>query len=113
MATSYDPAALVAAVALAGVLTYACRLSFIALFGRLEEIPPGVERLLRFVPAAVLAALVLPSFVTLDAANFATDKFVAGALAAGVAWKTENVFATMATGMGVLWTIRLLLSAGV
>ncbi|MDT3436117.1 AzlD domain-containing protein [Haloarcula sp. 1CSR25-25] len=113
MATSYDPAALVAAVALAGVLTYACRLSFIALFGRLEEIPPGVERPLRFVPAAVLAALVLPSFVTLDAANFATDKFVAGALAAGVAWKTENVFATMATGMGVLWAIRLLLSAGV
>lgn len=108
MATSYDPVALAAAVALVGVLTYACRLSFIALFGRLDEIPPGVERLLRFVPAAVLAALVLPSFVTLDAAAFAADKFVAGALAAGVAWKTEDVFATMATGMGVLWAVRLL-----
>ena len=108
MARSYDPVALAAAVALVGVLTYACRLSFIALFGRLDEIPPGIERLLRFVPAAVLAALVLPSFVTLDPGTFAADKFVAGALAAGVAWKTEDVFATMATGMGVLWAIRLL-----
>ncbi|MDS0220623.1 AzlD domain-containing protein [Haloarcula sp. S1AR25-5A] len=109
MATSYDPVALAVAIALVGVLTYACRLSFIALFGRLDEIPPGVERLLRFVPAAVLAALVLPSFVTLDAAAFAPDKFVAGALAAGVAWQTEDVFATMATGMGVLWVVRFLL----
>jgi len=112
MATSYDPVALVAAVALVGLLTYACRLSFIALFGRLDEIPPSVERVLRFVPAAVLAALVLPSFVTLDAGSFAIDKFVAGTLAAGVAWKTEDVFATMATGMGTLWVLRFLLSLG-
>ncbi|WP_420181965.1 AzlD domain-containing protein [Haloarcula sp. KBTZ06] len=109
MATNYGPAEIVGVIAVIGVLTYACRLSFIALFGRLDEIPPVVERVLRFVPAAVLAALVLPSFVTLDASSFAADKFVAGALAAGVAWQTEDVFATMVTGMGVLWAIRFLL----
>ena len=109
MATNYGPAEIAGVVAVIGVLTYACRLSFIALFGRLDEIPPVVERVLRFVPAAVLAALVLPSFLTLDASSFAADKFVAGALAAGVAWRTEDVFATMVTGMGVLWAIRFLL----
>lgn len=109
MATSYGPAEIAGVIVIIGVLTYACRLSFIALFGQLDEIPPSVERVLRFVPAAVLAALVLPSFVTLDASSFAADKFVAGALAAGVAWRTEDVFATMATGMGVLWTVRFLL----
>ena len=109
MATNYGPVAIAGVIAVIGVLTYACRLSFIALFGRLDEIPPVVERVLRFVPAAVLAALVLPSFVTLDAGSFAADKFVAGALAAGVAWRTEDVFATMVTGMGVLWAIRFLL----
>ncbi|MFB6224169.1 MAG: AzlD domain-containing protein [Haloarcula sp.] len=109
MATSYSPVEIAGVIAVIGSLTYACRLSFIALFGRLDEIPPGVKRVLRFVPAAVLAALVLPSFVTLDASSFAADKLVAGALAAGVAWKTEDVFATMVTGMGVLWVIRFLL----
>lgn len=110
MATEYGPVAIAGVVLVIGVLTYACRLSFIALFGRLDDIPPGIERVLRFVPAAVLAALVLPSFVTLDAGSFTIDKFIAGTLAAGVAWKTEDVFATMVTGMGVLWAIRFLFS---
>jgi branched-subunit amino acid transport protein len=108
MATNYGPAEVAGVIAVIGVLTYACRLSFIALFGRLDEIPPGVERVLRFVPAAVLAALVLPSFVTLDASSFATDKFIAGTLAAAVAWHTEDVFATLVTGMAVLWGVRFL-----
>ncbi|PYZ02952.1 hypothetical protein C8039_10155 [Halogeometricum sp. wsp3] len=56
-----------------------------ALFGRLDEIPQVVTAGVRFVPAAVLAALVLPSFVALDASSFAPDKFIASAGAAGVA----------------------------
>jgi branched-subunit amino acid transport protein len=36
---------------------------------------------------------------------FETPKLVAGAAAALVAWRTENVLATIAVGMVVLWTV--------
>lgn len=111
MATSYTDPTVWGVIVVIGVITYAIRLSFIALFGRLDEIPSGLERALRYVPAAVLAALVLPAFVTLqpESGDLAIDKLVAGGLAGAVAWRTENVFATMAAGMGALWAVRFLL----
>ncbi|SDF32988.1 AzlD domain-containing protein [Halorientalis regularis] len=108
MATSYADPLVWGVILVIGVLTFAIRLSFIGLFGYLDEIPPRLERPLRYVPAAVLAALVLPAFVTLEASGLAADKLVAGGLAALVAWRTENVFATMAAGMGTLWLVRFL-----
>ena len=111
MATSYTDPTIWGVIVVIGVLTYAIRLSFIALFGRLDEIPPGLERALRYVPAAVLAALVLPAFVTVQpgSGGLALDKLLAGGVAGAVAWRTENVFATMAAGMGTLWFVRFLL----
>lgn len=108
MATSYTDPTVWGVIVVIGVLTYAIRLSFIALFGRFDEIPPGIERALRYVPAAVLAALVVPAFVNLQG-GFDPAKLLAGGLAGAVAWHTEDVFATMATGMGALWIVRFLL----
>ncbi len=110
MATSYTDPTIWGVIVVIGALTYAIRLSFIALFGRLDEIPPGLERALRYVPAAVLAALVLPAFVTVqpESGSLALDKLLAGGVAAAIAWRTENVFATMAAGMGTLWFVRFL-----
>lgn len=119
MATSYSPLVVFAVIAVIGVGTFAIRFSFVALFGRLDEVPAGVERALRFVPAAVLAALVVPAIVTTGpetgaltveavlSGGLAVDKVVAGAIAVAVAWRTEDVFATMAAGMGALWLVRL------
>ena len=107
------PRAWVAIVAI-GVLTYAIRLSFIYLFGRIDEVPTAVRRLLRYVPPAVLAALVLPDLITLRpsvAATLLDERLIAGALAGAVAWRTENVFATIATGMGALWLFRFVVFA--
>lgn len=111
MTTSYGPAAILATIAVIGVVTYAIRVSFIALFGRVDEIPPRIKRALRFVPAAVLGALVLPALITVEPASggLQVDRLVAGGLAAGVAWRTEDVLATMVVGMVALWTVRLLL----
>jgi branched-subunit amino acid transport protein len=109
VATSYAAPAIWGVILAIGVATYAIRFSFIALFGYLDEIPPRIRRPLRYVPAAVLAALVLPAFVTLDAGGLAVDKLAAGAVAVLVAWRTESVFATMAAGMGALWALRFLL----
>jgi branched-subunit amino acid transport protein len=97
-------------IAVIGIATFATRLSFIALFGRIDEIPSLLGRALRYVPPAVLAALVLPAFVTLGAGStgVAPDKLAAGAFASAVAWRTENVFATMVAGMGALWVLRFL-----
>lgn len=111
MATSYAGPTIWALIVIIGLLTFLIRLSFIGLFGYLDDIPPHIERILRFVPAAVLAALVFPSFITLapGAGDIAVDKLVAGIVAGGVAWRTENVFMTIASGMASLWLVRFVL----
>jgi branched-subunit amino acid transport protein len=108
MSTSYANPVVWGVILVIGVVTYAIRLSFIALFSYVEEIPTDVKRGLRFVPAAVLAALVLPALVTTqpETGDLATDRLIAGCLAGGVAWRTENVFATIGVGMAAFWTIR-------
>lgn len=95
-----------------GALTFAIRFSFLFLFGRVETVPPRLGRALRFVPPAVLAALVVPSLLTLEgsaAATLADGRLLAGGVAAVVAWRTEDVLATVAGGMVALWAIRFLL----
>ena len=110
MPTSYPGPIIWGLIAVIGALTFLIRLSFIALFGYLDEIPAAIERALRFVPAAVLAALVLPSFVTLEAGGgIAVDRLAAGLVAGGIAWRTENVLMTIGAGMATLWLVRFLL----
>lgn len=110
MTTSYTVALIWVAIMAIGVLTYAIRVSFIALFSRLDEIPPRIQTLLRYVPAAVLAGLVFPAFLVVGPSGSPElDKLLAGLAAAGVAWETENVLLTLAAGMGTLWVLRFLL----
>jgi len=95
-----------------GVGTYVLRVSFIVLFGRFETVPPRVENALRFVPPAVLAALVVPGLVSLDgsfAVQFDPAQLLAGVLAGVVAWRTESMLATIGVGMGALWLLGLVL----
>lgn len=112
MTTTYGPLAIWAVVLVVGIATFAIRYSFVYLFGRIDGVPPRVEEALRFVPAAVLAALVAPAIVdpgpTL-AATVLDDRFLAGATAAVVAWYTENMFATIAVGLAALWVVGAVL----
>lgn len=101
-----------AAILLVGAATFAIRLSFIYLFGHIDRVPPALQRALRFVPPAVLAALVVPAVVTVGptpAATLADERLLAGLVAAGVAWRTEDVLATIAAGMGMLWLLRFVI----
>ncbi len=108
MATTFGDGTLWLIILVAGLGTYLIRVSFIALFGRLDNVPDGVERALRFVPAAVLSALVLPKFVysggslALSPDNL---RLFAGALAVAVAWYSENILATIVAGMAALWLL--------
>mgnify|MGYP000383304280 CR=1 FL=1 len=100
-----------ALIVVIGVATFLLRFSFIFLFGRVEEVPPRVRTALRFVPPAVFAALAVPAVVSIDGSLGATvtdDRFLAGTLAAVVAWRTESMAWTLAAGMGTLWLLLAL-----
>lgn len=94
-----------------GLLTYALRLSFIELWGRLT-LPPGVQRSLRFVPPAVLAALLVPEVLLRNGSldlSLHNLRLPAVLIAALVAWRTRNTLLTIAVGMAVLWALQFLL----
>lgn len=96
------------AIAGAGAVTFALRLSFIALLGRIE-IPPILGRALRFVPAAVLTAVVIPLLVYENGAldtSLGNERLLAGLVAALIAWRTRSVLFTLIGGMAVLWTLQ-------
>ncbi len=105
-----DPTTLWAVILVAGLGTLAFRLSFVMLFGRLETVPDRLAFLLRFVPAAVLAALVVPAVVAPAGTVFGADppRLVAALVATGVAWRTRNLFATIVVGMATLWVVSAL-----
>ncbi|MBV7476206.1 AzlD domain-containing protein [Pseudomonas sp. PDM31] len=93
-----------------GLGTFAMRLSFVELYGRLR-IPTLLSRALLYVPASVLAALVLPAVVYPGGhGEFVLDnpQIPAALIAAWVAWKTRNTLLTLAIGMGTLWLLKFL-----
>ena len=109
LATAYGPLGVWTAIVAVGVATYLVRLSFIYLFGRIDAVPPAVTRALRYVPAAVLAALVVPSVVSVEptlVGTFTADRLLAGVAATVVAWRTEDVTATIVVGLVALWLAR-------
>jgi branched-subunit amino acid transport protein len=99
-----DPATTWTMIVVMGIGTWLIRFSFLALIGRAGPIPPIVGRILRLIPAAVLTALVVPG-VAYSGGSFdlGTARFLAALVAAGVAWRTRNVTATIAVGMAILW----------
>ncbi|MFC4248364.1 AzlD domain-containing protein [Natribaculum luteum] len=98
-----------AVILVIAVATYLIRLSFIHLFGRINQVPPRVTLVLKFVPAAVLAALVAPQLVTPspDVAEMVVDeRLAAGIVAAAVAWWRGDILVTILVGMVALWALQ-------
>jgi branched-subunit amino acid transport protein len=95
------------AIALAGIGTYAMRASFLVFAHRLADVPPLVQRLLRQIPPAALAAIVIPALVRphghLDVWQ---PRLYAGILAAAVAWRTRNIAITLVVGIGLVMLIE-------
>lgn len=99
------------AIILGGMLvTYATRLSFLVLVPH-DRLPLPARRALRFVPPAVLAAIILPELTrpagTLDL-TIGNVRLIAGVLAALVAWRFKNTWLTIAAGMIALWALSAL-----
>ena len=96
-----------AVIVAVGALNYASRLSFIAFFAR-RSMPPLLARALKYVPAAMLTALIVPMIVDWKgaAADFATPRVAAALLAAAVAFATRSTLKTLAVGMAALWLLQ-------
>ena len=93
-----------------GLLNYLSRLSFIAFFAN-RSMPALLARALKFVPAAMLTALVVPMIAVAPslAGGVQIDaRLPAAAIAAVVAYRFRNTIATLVTGMGALWALRAL-----
>ena len=98
-----------AAILLAGAGTYLMRASFLLAAHRLADVPESVQRVLRQIPPAALAALVVPALLRPEGGlDLWQPELAAGGLAAVVSWKTRSAVATLAVGMGLLFALRQL-----
>lgn len=97
------------AIILAGIGTYAMRASFLVFAHRLADVPPSVQRLLRQIPPAALAAIVVPALLRPEGQiDLLHPRFAAGLVAAVVAWRTRNIALTLAVGMAALMVLDAL-----
>ena len=91
------------AILISGAGTYAMRASFLVFAHRMVKVPPTVARILRQIPPAALAAIILPALVRpAGHLDLLQPRLLAGILAALVAWRTRNVGLTLIVGIGVV-----------
>ena len=91
-----------------GVVTYLPRLLPVLLLSS-KKLPPLVETWLRYVPVAVLSAMLLPSLAVNDGAlDFSSSNlFLWAAIPTFlVAWKTRSLFGSVIVGMAVVALAR-------
>jgi branched-subunit amino acid transport protein len=98
-----------AAILLAGAGTYLMRGSFLFAAHRLAEVPEVVQRVLRQIPAAALAALVVPALLRPEGElDLWQPHLAAGLLAAVICWRTGSVALTLVVGMTALGLLQQL-----
>jgi len=98
------------AVAGGMLVTFATRVSFFAL-PHLDRLPPLFRRGLRFVPPAVLGALVasmLAGPIAEVGLVGAWPRLAAAGLAAVAGWRTKNAWVTIGLGLTALWLLQAL-----
>ncbi len=94
--------------AVAGLGTWMLRASLVVMLGRVT-VPARVERSLRYIAPAVLAAIVAPALLLdADGGLQVLDLRVLAGVAAGLAaWHWRTIPATLAAGLGVYWVLGL------
>ncbi len=114
MVTGYDSVMIWVIIVAAGIGTFVLKFLFFLIFSRVNEMSPIATKILNFVPAAVLAALVAPSILVISTELngtliFDTPKLIAGIIAGGVAYRTNSALWTISVGLLALWTTNLVL----
>ena len=92
-------------------VTFGVRYPVLALVSRLS-LPPAVLDALKFIPPAVLTAIVVPAVLMPDGqVSFGLDNayLIAGVAAALISWRTKNLLLTIVLGMAIFLGWRWLL----
>ena len=100
-------------ILLGGLGTFLLRASFFALPAMNTE--GGImARGLKMVPIAVLAAVVMPALTvrgpSLDEPS-GQARLIAAIVAGVIAWRSQNILATLVGGMVTLWSLQYVLGA--
>lgn len=97
------------AIVLSSAGTFGMRASFLAFADRLATVPPPVQRILRQIPPAALASIVVPALLR-HGGHVAIwqPRLAAGLVAAAIAWRTRNIAITLVAGMAVLMVLQAL-----
>jgi branched-subunit amino acid transport protein len=92
-------------------VTFLIRYAFFALGDRLA-FPPLAHRALRFVPVAVLTAIIVPMVLLPDGAHWQLswhNAWLLGAVVTGlIAWRFNHLLASITGGMLVFFLYRLI-----
>lgn len=103
---SYSAPTVWAIIVAMAVGTFALRISFLHWFGS-RTISPEIRQALRFVPPAVLAALVLPALFYGGAEpGMQPARLAGGLITALLTWRLGGVILPMSAGMGVFLLLR-------
>ncbi|MGD8603519.1 MAG: AzlD domain-containing protein [Anaerolineales bacterium] len=85
-------------------ITYTLRTLFILVFPP-ERLPGSIRNALRYVPPAVLAALIFPEVLLQQghlSLTWSNDRLVAALAASVIAWRTKSTWLTILAGMLIL-----------
>lgn len=94
------------------LVTFGVRYPVLALVSRIR-LPERVLAALKFVPPAVLSAIILPKVVMPDGnveLNISNPELVASLVAMLIAWRTKNLLLTIVLGMLAMWGWRWIVS---
>lgn len=90
------------------IVTFLVRYPLLVLVGKIS-LPMGVFRALRYVPVAVLTAIIAPAVVLNEGQiTLMSVPMAGGIVAVMIAWRTRNLLYTIVGGMGVFLALRAL-----
>ncbi len=95
------------------LVTFGVRYPILALVSKIQ-LPESILSALKFVPPAVLSAIILPEVLISKGdlqLNFGNSELVASLAAGLIAWRTKNLLLTIVFGMLVFLGWRWLLGA--
>jgi branched-subunit amino acid transport protein len=111
MLTPSDPLYSVLLVAGMAIATFLVRYPVLVLVGKIP-LPTAIFRALRYVPPAVLSAIIVPAVLmpqgSIDVSP-ANAYLVAGIVCVLVSWRTKNLLLTIVIGMAVMLAWRAVL----
>jgi branched-subunit amino acid transport protein len=94
------------------LVTFGVRYPVLAFASRVE-LPDIILRSLKYIPAAVLSAIIAPAVFMPDGSSLdfslGNSYLLAGAAAALISWRTKNLLLTILLGMAIFLGLRLFL----